>query len=340
METGTGDNDALGTGPTSGLGTTSDAAMRVTGEVFMNAGVYDIRVTADDGFRLMMGGQTVAVYDDIQSPTTRVYSGVPVSGGLTPLELIYWEQGGNAELKVEIKVNGAADSTYKLLGTDNFAMFSEAGAPVLGETQDITGSAGTYQIRTGSTIDGGVGNDSITGNTGRDKLIGGQGNDTLNGAAGDDILIGGKGDDALTGGTGHDVFRWQLNDGGTAGTPAHDVIADFDNANYSGDVLDLRDLLVGEAHGSVTYSLPGAIGTTNALTVNAAAGNLSNYLHFSVSGSDTVVEVSSTGGFSGGYSAGAVDQVITLTGVNLVAGFANDNAVLSDLLKRGKLVTD
>ena len=74
--------------------------------------------------------------------------------------------------------------------------------------------------------------------------------------------------------------------------------------------------------------------------MNAAAGNLSNYLHFSVSGSDTVVEVSSTGGFSGGYSAGAVDQVITLTGVNLVAGFANDNAVLSDLLKRGKLVTD
>ena len=46
----------------------------------------------------------------------------------------------------------------------------------------------------------------------------------------------------MTGGAGHDVFRWQLADGGTAGTPARDTITDFNNANYSGDVLDLRDL--------------------------------------------------------------------------------------------------
>ncbi|HJV59361.1 MAG TPA: Ig-like domain-containing protein, partial [Albitalea sp.] len=329
-------------GTTSGLGTTTDAAVRLTGEAYMAAGMYDIRVTADDGFRLMLGGHTVAVYDDIQSPTTRVYSGVPIEGGLTPLELIYWEQGGNAVLKVEFKLSGSADSTYQLLSSDNLPLFSEAHAPVLGETQDIVAgsTAGTYDLRTGSTLDGGAGNDTITGNSGSDKLLGNTGNDTLNGGAGNDILIGGKGDDILVGGSGHDVFRWQLGDGGAPGTPAHDVISDFDNASYSGDALDLRDLLVGETHAANAVALPASIGLSNALTVTPDHGNLANYIHFSLSGSDTVVSISSNGSFSGGFTGAAVDQVITLTGVNLIGSFTNDNQVIDDLLKRGKLITD
>ena len=67
---------------------------------------------------------------------------------------------------------------------------------------------------------------------------------------------------------------------------------------------------------------------------------LGNFLHFSLVGGNTVVEISSTGGFSGGYQSTAVDQVITLTGVNLIGGFTTDNQVLNDLLQRGKLVTD
>ncbi len=341
VEQGTGDNDNKGSGPTSGLGSTSDAAMRISGEAYLAAGLYDIRVTADDGFRLNLDGHTVAMYDDIQSPTTRLYTSVPVTGGLTPLELIYWEQGGNAVLKVEFKLHGASDSSYQILGSDNMPMFSDANAPLLGETQDIIAgsTAGTYLVRTGSTLDGGVGHDTLMGSAANDKLIGGAGNDHLNGGAGNDILIGGKGDDVLTGGTGHDVFRWQLGDAGTTSAPAHDVISDFDNASYSGDVLDLRDLLVGETHAANTVTLPAA-SLNNALTITADTGNLASYLHFSTAGSDTVVSISTHGGFAGGYSSGAVDQVITLTGVNLVGGFSTDNQVINDLLNRGKLITD
>jgi VCBS repeat-containing protein len=339
---GTGDNDALGAGPTSGLGSTSDAGIRLTGEVYMAAGVYDIRVTGDDGYRLNLGGNTVAMLDNIQSPTTRVYSGVGVSGGMTPLELLYWEQGGNAVLKIEYKVTGSADATYQTLGSNSLPLFTDANAPTLAENQHLIagGTPGTWLVQTGSVLDGGAGNDTLTGNAGSDKLTGGVGNDALNGGAGDDVLIGGKGDDMLTGGAGHDVFRWQLADGGTAGTPTHDVITDFNNANYSGDVLDLRDLLVGENHAFNTVTGGGATATTNLLTTVADTGNLGNYLHFSVTGGSTVVEISSTGGFSSGYVAGAVDQVITLAGVNLVTGFANDAAIINDLFKRGKLVTD
>jgi VCBS repeat-containing protein len=328
-------------GTISGLGVTSDAGMRITGEAYLDAGLYDVRVHADDGFRLMMGGHTVAMFDDIQSPTTRVYSGVPVTGGLTPLELIYWEQGGQAMLKVEFKLSGAPDSDYHTLGSNNLPLYSEAHAPVLSDTQDIVAgtTAGSYDLRTGTTIDGGEGNDSLTGSAARDHLDGGHGNDTLNGAAGGDTLVGGQGNDTLTGGAGHDVFRWALHDGGGAGAPAHDIIKDFDNANYSGDVLDLRDLLVGETHAANSVVMPG-VGSHNTLAVTASEGNLANYLHFDASGGDTVVSISSSGGFSGGYSSGATDQVITIAGVDLVGGFSNDHQVINDLLQRGKLVTD
>jgi Ca2+-binding RTX toxin-like protein len=56
------------------------------------------------------------------------------------------------------------------------------------------------------TIDGGAGNDLLTGGGGRNVLIGGTGNDILYGAAGDDILFGGVGNDDLYGGDGNDVL--------------------------------------------------------------------------------------------------------------------------------------
>jgi hypothetical protein len=342
VTTGTGDNNNGGNGPTSGLGSTSDAAIRLSGVAHLAAGMYDIRVTADDGFRLRMDGQTVAMFDDIQSPTTRVYSGVAIDGGLTPLEVIYWEQGGNAQLRIEFKLSGTADSSYQVLGSNNLPMYSQAGAPVLSETQDLVagGTAGTWNLRTGSTLDGGAGNDTLTGSIARDVLRGGTGNDTLSGGGAADTLIGGRGNDSMAGGAGADVFRWSLADGGTSGTPARDVITDFDNASYAGDVLDLRDLLVGDTHAANVTALPGTIGTSNALTITANNGNLGNYLHFSVSGSDTVVEISSNGGFSSGYSSTAVDQVITIQGVNLMSGMTTDTQVIDDLLRRGKLLTD
>ena len=342
IRSGTTDNDAAGTGPTGGLGTTSDAGIRLTGQVYLEAGVYDIRVTADDGYRLKLQNSTVAMFDGIQGPTTRVYSGVGVEGGLTPLELIYWEQGGNAVLKIEYKLTGTANGTYKVMGSDSSALFSELNAPGLADNQHIVAGAtpGTWLVQTGSVLDGGAGTDTLTGNTGSDLLRGGAGNDVLSGGAGDDVLIGGKGNDTMNGGAGHDVFRWSLGDAGSAGAPAFDTINGFSNAGYAGDRLDLRDLLVGEDHLFNTVSGGGATAGTNALTINGDAGNLGNYLHFSASNGNTVLEISSTGGFAGGYNSASVDQVITIAGADLTAGFASDNAVIADLFKRGALLTD
>jgi Ca2+-binding RTX toxin-like protein len=195
-----------------------------------------------------------------------------------------------------------------------------------GNSSDLIHSyAGNDTINAGNGNDlvhGGIGNDTLNGDGGNDALYGGAGNDTLSGGAGNDILVGGTGNDTLTGGSGADVFRWNFGDGGIVGTPAVDTITDFNNgAGAQGDVLDLRDLLVGESH-----------------------GNLSNYLHFSTSDSGgsvtTTISISTTGGFAGGFSTGAVDQVIQINNVDLVGTFTNDQQVIQDLLTRGKLLSD
>ena len=58
-----------------------------------------------------------------------------------------------------------------------------------------------------ATIDGGPGNDYITGNSGDDRLIGGPGNDGITGMNGDDRLIGGPGSDGVDGKKGRDVCQ-------------------------------------------------------------------------------------------------------------------------------------
>jgi Ca2+-binding RTX toxin-like protein len=53
---------------------------------------------------------------------------------------------------------------------------------------------------------GGVGDDSVTGNSRDNVLVGNDGNDTLDGQSGDDTLTGGAGDDSLVGGSGDDTY--------------------------------------------------------------------------------------------------------------------------------------
>ncbi|WP_374667907.1 tandem-95 repeat protein, partial [Ramlibacter sp.] len=189
---------------------------------------------------------------------------------------------------------------------------------------------------------GGDGNDSLSGSNGNDEINGDDGNDTLLGGAGADVLYGGAGTDSINGGAGvdniwggtgndtvdgggadgvSDVFRWELTDTGTKGLPAVDTIVNFDNANAGsgGDVLDLRDILVGET---------------------SSASSLDDYLHFEISGADTKIHISSTGEFSASYSATREVQTIVLQGVDLVGTYTTNQEIIQDLLTRGKILTN
>jgi large repetitive protein len=177
----------------------------------------------------------------------------------------------------------------------------------------------TYQL---SDADG----DSATGTisltlSSSDAVIGTSGDDVLIGTGFNDLILGGADDDVMTGGLGADVFKWSLADAGTTSDPAQDIITDFDTAAPSagGDILDLRDLLIGES---------------------ADAESLDHYLHFEKSGTDTIIHISSTGAFSGGFSAGQTVQTVTLQGVDLVGPGNNDQQIIQSLLDNQKLITD
>jgi len=209
--------------------------------------------------------------------------------------------------------------------TASATVYNVVGNTITGSDADeiLIGGAANDVLIGGAGNDvliGGAGDDQLFGGSGVDRLEGGAGNDTLDGGAGNDTLIGGAGNDILTGGLGADVFKWSLADAGSAGTPASDIITDFDTVTNS-DKLDLRDLLQGE------------IGQG----VNA---NLEDYLHFEKVGSDTVVHVSSNGGFDNGYNPAAEVQTITLQNVDLIGSFTNDQQIIQNLINNQKLITD
>jgi VCBS repeat-containing protein len=249
VQTGTPVGATVGT--QTGLGTTTDAIIRMTGFAYLERGNYDFRVYADDGFRLKVGGETLIEFDGNQPPTTRTFTNVEVSdliSGFTSIELLYWEQGGNANLQFEFKLTDS--NTWISFSLDSIAFFSAANLPTITDTriQDVveTSVNQQYELRTGSVLDGDNntntligaegrdyiqgfgGNDILNGYGGADYLDGGDGDDTLNGGDGADILIGGAGNDTMIGGLGDDIYRIDS---------AGDVIVE--NANEGTDNIEI-----------------------------------------------------------------------------------------------------
>ncbi|SEK07395.1 type I secretion C-terminal target domain-containing protein, partial [Achromobacter sp. NFACC18-2] len=193
-------------------------------------------------------------------------------------------------------------------------------------TDNVANSSYTIQTADGHSDSANVSvayqsGSSLLGTDKSEILLAGDGNDTLNGGKGNDVLVGGKGSDTLIGGDGSDTFRWEFNDQGTTANPAVDRIKDFSLAKPAdgGDVLDLKDLLVGEKD-----------------------GNLTNYLNFKqdpANSSNTILEINTKGQIGQG-----ADQKIVLEGVDLThdahGQAVSNQAIINDLLQKGKLNVD
>ncbi|NMG75370.1 Ig-like domain-containing protein, partial [Aromatoleum diolicum] len=225
---------------------------------------------------------------------------------------------GQEFVKAPISTGEVGDTVAGSGGDD--IIYGNPGANIAGLSNDnLAGGDGNDLIdgRSGNDIlDGGAGNDHVLGGYGNDALLGGTGNDMLWGDAGNDTLSGGAGNDILHGGLGADTFKWTLADASSVDVPT-DVIKDFDAAAFGsgGDRLDLKDLLEG---------------------TSATNESLGNYLDFSF---DSGTNSTTIAVHSGGTGA-PVDQVIVLENVNLAGSFADDAAIISDLLSKGKLITD
>ncbi len=88
----------------------------------------------------------------------------------------------------------------------------------------------------GDTLNGGDGDDTITGGIEADLLAGGDGNDSLDGAGADDILLGGNGRDTVLGGDGDDtLFGQGADDRLDGGSGVNDI--HWDGVNNGNDVI-------------------------------------------------------------------------------------------------------
>jgi Ca2+-binding RTX toxin-like protein len=144
-------------------------------------------------------------------------------------------------------------------------------------------------VMTGITaIDGGGGNDNITGSATADVLIGNIGNDTLNGGDGNDTLNGGAGTNILNGGLGSDVAQYtstrsaytvtQNTNGsyGIAGSGVNDTLTNIENVQFSDGTFAVS-ALIAPPSGSVTVStvqqLRDALANTSVSIINVTPGN-------------------------------------------------------------------
>ena len=139
-----------------------------------------------------------------RSDTGKLYTlGQPNSAGAVTFNLGEIDDSvlfGNANVDgvplVTVKVNGVV-LTYDSATTTRFSINLNGGDDVL-----AAGDRTHVPLR----VDGGAGNDLLTGGASSDTLSGNSGDDTLIGGREADVLIGGDDEDALFGGNGNDIL--------------------------------------------------------------------------------------------------------------------------------------
>ncbi|MDO5090404.1 MAG: Ig-like domain-containing protein [Cardiobacteriaceae bacterium] len=176
-----------------GLGYTTDAAMRFVGNVYFAKGVYDFGLIVDNAAILRIDGKEVVTQGTYSSSRIdsleRYPNGFEITEGVHSVEIIYIEENVNSALHMQYKLHDADDSTYQTLGLDNILMLKPEISLDLNGLQDIQQNGSAWEVRTGSILDGGSGNDVIEGSEARDFVFGGTGNDELSGNGAADTFI-------------------------------------------------------------------------------------------------------------------------------------------------------
>ncbi len=115
LETFLGDDaDSLNTSP----GDTSDAILHLEGAIYLDAGEYQFRVTADDGYAIYINGVEVAIINGSQASATDTFDSFMIdSAGYHEIEIVYYDQGGAFEFIPELGLVSGATTSFSALNT-------------------------------------------------------------------------------------------------------------------------------------------------------------------------------------------------------------------------------
>jgi Ca2+-binding RTX toxin-like protein len=245
----------------------------------------------DDSLVISGANDTWDIFDGGAGNDTMVVSGtgsVTLAGfNATASSIEVWQGNGQGVLGT------SAANTF------DFSGLTSAGPSFVdgGDGNDtITGTAFADDLR------GNSGNDTLNGGDGNDTLNGGTGNDTLNGGANNDTITGGAGKDFMTGGTGADTFVFAAVSDST--NAARDTIMDF---VHGVDKIDLHAIDANTAFG--------APGNQDFLFFGSSTIAVANQVTFTQSGGNTIVSADTNGN-------SIPDIVIVLAGLHTLT--AND----------------
>ncbi|MDO9103744.1 MAG: calcium-binding protein [Methylovulum sp.] len=194
-----------------------------------------------------------------------------------------------------------------------------------------TQSAGTDSFENIERLDGGSGNDKLTGNNLDNALLGLSGNDMLNGGAGEDTLSGNAGNDTLNGGAGHDSLF---------GDEGNDTFV-LENKNSAYD--NFQDFSVGDDKIQLRQSELGNIGDGDTIVeggiIRTASGGFASSAELVIFKSPTSYDIHDVDGWLGNATSayGVGDQRIfaikndltSSTGVYLFTS-TNTDAIVSN----------
>lgn len=188
--------------------------------------------------------------------------------------------------------------------------------------QSAVGSVDFTAIPT-VTINGGGGDDGITGTGLADTINGGDGNDTISALGGADTIDGGNGNDTIIGGTGADIVLPSAGDDGFTWNP--------------GDGSDLFD----GGSGTDTLNFFGSAGA-EIFTINAVGSRVELLRNVGAIDMDlgTVEQINLDA--LGGIDSATVNNltgVADLTGISLLMGDANDTVDASLQVNTAILLT-
>src|SRR5207302_6080368 len=143
-------------------------------------------LTVNGGLNTTGGGDVLTVDDsDDSAPNSCALSSTQITGLGMSVGINY---AGLEFLKIDL---GQGDDSFDILSTSASTVSAVNG----------NGGADTIHViasAANAIVDGGDGNDTLTGSPGADTIWGGAGNDHLNGGGGADQIFGGLGDDELT----------------------------------------------------------------------------------------------------------------------------------------------
>ncbi len=170
------------------------------------------------------------VYTEGWGGTDAIY----LASGYTSGSTIYYKI--NNDLKIVFDENNSI-TVSKFFQTSSYEIetLNFDGGPSVDLTTvsyTVQGGSGNDTLSGTSGADvfyGEAGDDTLTGNSGDDTLYGGTGNDSLSGKNNNDTLVGGAGDDYLDGGSGNDLYIYHS---------GHDTIYDYYNGT---DTLRLAE---------------------------------------------------------------------------------------------------